>query len=228
MEGKKINFLILINLKTYDECIGSNALELANICYKLSIIYGIDIAIAPQYPDIYRLSSNVNLPIYSQHVDNIYQGNNTGRVSIKCIKEAGASGSILNHSEHSMKLRDIGELVDSLKKENLTSIVCSPSYKKTISLLNFNPDYIAIEPPELIGSGISIVDKNKKLIEQVIKYIEKNNNSYTKLLCGAGISTGHDIKLLYDIGVSGALVASAITKSTNKYSKLENLICKLK
>ena len=55
--------------------------------------------------------------------------------------------------------------------------------------LNFNPDFIAIEPPELIGSGKAISTEKPELIAKAA-IIVNNSKNKTKLLCGAGIVSG--------------------------------------
>ena len=77
-----------------------------------------------------------------------------------------------------------------------------------------NPTYIAIEPPELIGTGRAISNERPELITKSLLAVKKARNS-TKLLCGAGIVTTNDVKRAIELGSRGILVASGIVKSKN-------------
>ena len=77
-----------------------------------------------------------------------------------------------------------------------------------------NPTYIAIEPPELIGTGRAISTERPGLITKSLSVVKKARNS-TKLLCGAGIVTSKDVKRAVELGSRGILVASGIIKSRN-------------
>ena len=55
-----------------------------------------------------------------------------------------------------------------------------------------NPTFIAIEPPELIGTGRAISTERPSLITNAVEAVKCAKNS-TKLLCGAGIVSGQDV-----------------------------------
>ena len=55
-----------------------------------------------------------------------------------------------------------------------------------------NPTFIAIEPPELIGTGRAISTEKPGLITNAVQAVKSAKNS-TKLLCGAGIVSGQDV-----------------------------------
>jgi len=59
--------------------------------------------------------------------------------------------------------------------------------------VKLNPDYIAIEPPELIGSGKAVSKEKPELIAKAAKAVKNTN---TKLLCGAGIVSGEDVEVV--------------------------------
>ena len=77
-----------------------------------------------------------------------------------------------------------------------------------------NPDYIAIEPPGLIGSGRAVSKERPELITNAVKAV-KNPRRKTKLLCGAGIVSGADVEKAIQLGSKGILVASGIIKAKN-------------
>lgn len=214
---------IFLNFKTYIEATGIKALKLAKICEK----YEKDVVIIPQVADIYLLSHSVKNKVFAQHVDNITPGANTGYILPESIKESGASGSLINHSEHRLKLADIENLIKKLKELNLISVVCTNNVATSVAAATLNPDFIAIEPPELIGSGKAVSKENPEIITNTIKEVRKVNK-HVKILCGAGISNREDVKKSIELGADGVLLASAFTKAKDPMKVLDDLVSGLK
>ena len=71
---------------------------------------------------------------------------------------------------------------------------------------------IAIEPPDLIGSGISVSKARPELITNSLQAIREINPA-VKVLCGAGITTSGDVSRALELGAKGVLVASGLVKS---------------
>jgi triosephosphate isomerase len=204
--------LILINFKCYQEALGEKALKLAKYCEKISENYEVTIGVAPQFTDIYQIASKVKIPVFSQHVDALEYGAYTGHVSPLAIKEAGAKGSLVNHSERKLSLEEIKECVEILRKYKLISVVCADSIVKGKEIAKFNPDFIAYEDPFLIGSGRAISRVKPDSVRKFVKTIY-NINQKVKVLCGAGITSGEDVKKALELGTEGVLVASGVVKA---------------
>ena len=111
--------LILINFKTYSEALGEKAVRLAKIAEMVSKKTGKCIAVAPQYTDIRRIARETNLPVFAQHIDPVEPGAHTGKILPESIKEAGAIGTLINHSERQMKISDIERCILSAKSLGL-------------------------------------------------------------------------------------------------------------
>jgi triosephosphate isomerase len=202
--------LFIINYKNYDEISGTNAARLAAAADSVSKRHGVKIAIAPPH----HLLSAVNYsgPILAQHVDNSKIGSTTGFVIPELLKKSGISGSLINHSEHRIPPKDITELVKRLRTLKMLSVVCVKNVSEAAKYAKLNPDYIAIEPPELIGSGKAVSTERPELITKAVLAVKAAKNS-TKLLCGAGIVTGQDVRKAMELGSKGILVASGIVKA---------------
>lgn len=214
---------IFLNFKTYLEATGKKSLNLAKICEK----YEKDVVIIPQIADLYLIAHSVKNNVFAQHIDNITPGANTGYILPESIKEAGASGSLINHSEHRLKLSDIENLIKRLRDLNLYSVVCTNNIPVSVAAAALNPNFIAIEPPELIGSGKAVSKENPEIIIKTIKEVRKVNKD-VKILCGAGISNGEDVKKAIELGVDGVLLASAFTKAKDPEKVLDDLVSGLK
>ena len=218
--------IVILNYKTYLESSGENALELARALKSASEESGITMVAAPQAADIYRIQDQISLPIFAQHIDPITPGGHTGSNLIETLIEAGISGSLINHSENRMKLADIDEVIQLCKQNDLESCVCTNNIATSKAIATFSPDAVAVEPPELIGTGIPVSQAQPEVVEDSVKGV-KSINKKIKVLCGAGISTGDDMKAAMDLGADGVLLASGIVKAENPKEALLDLVSKL-
>lgn len=218
--------IVILNYKTYLESSGENALELARALKSASEESGITMVAAPQAADIYRIQDQIFLPIFAQHIDPITPGGHTGSNLIETLIEAGISGSLINHSENRMKLADIDEVIQLCKQNDIESCVCTNNIATSKAIATFSPDAVAVEPPELIGTGIPVSQAQPEVVEDSVKGV-KSINKKIKVLCGAGISTGDDMKAAMDLGADGVLLASGIVKAENPKEALLDLVGKL-
>ena len=145
---------------------------------------------------------------------------------LETLIEAGISGSLINHSENRMKLADIDEVIQLCKQNDIESCVCTNNIATSKAIATFSPDAVAVEPPELIGTGIPVSQAQPEVVEDSVKGV-KSINKKIKVLCGAGISTGDDMKAAMDLGADGVLLASGIVKAENPKEALLDLVSKL-
>jgi triosephosphate isomerase len=218
--------LIVLNLKTYLEGTGEGAVKIAQACRDVAEESGIDIAVAPQFCDIYRVSSQVDVPVYAQHLDSVGAGSFTGHAFAQCIKDAGAVGTLINHSEYRLTLAGIDASVSKAKETGLTTIVCTNNVATSAAAAALGPDYVAVEPPELIGSGIPVSKADPQVVTGSVNAVTRVNPA-VKVLCGAGISKGEDLLAALELGSVGVLLASGIVKAKDPRVALEDLVSKI-
>jgi triosephosphate isomerase len=218
--------IVILNFKTYMESTGKNALKLAKACEKVAKETEVNIAVAPQHMDIYQLSQKIDIPILSQHIDPITSGGHTGSVLLECAHEAGASGTLINHSEKRMNLANIDQIVKRSAEKEMISVVCTNNIETSSAVASLGPDFVAVEPPELIGSGIPVSQAEPEVVEGTVAMVKKINPS-VKVLCGAGISTGDDMKAALDLGSEGVLLASGIILAKEPEKALLDLVSKI-
>ena len=218
--------IVILNYKTYLESSGLNALELAHDLESAASESGITMVAAPQAADIYRISEETSIPIFAQHIDAISPGGHTGSNLINTLIEAGISGTLINHSENRMKLADIAEVVKLCKENNIESCVCTNNIETSKAIAALGPVAVAVEPPELIGTGIPVSQAQPEVVENSVKEVKEINKD-VKVLCGAGITTGDDMKAAMDLGADGVLLASGIVKAENPKEALLDLVSKL-
>jgi len=226
MDKIKRTPIVILNFKTYLESTGNNALKLAMASEIVAEETGVNIIIAPQSPDIYRLSNEVKIPVFAQHVDAVNAGGHTGSNLIECIKEAGAVGCLVNHSEQRMKLADMDVVVKKATEKSMVSVLCTNNIETSAAASTLKPDFVAIEPPELIGSGIPVSKAEPEIVKGTVDIIHEINPKIA-VLCGAGISTGEDMKAAMDLGTEGVLLASGIIMAKDPKEALLNLVSKI-
>ena len=214
--------VIAINFKTYPQATGEKAILLAQACEKVAQEYGVSVVVAPQIPDVYRVSEAVSIPVFSQHLDAGDPGRFTGHTLGETLVETGCTGTLLNHSENRMQLADIEEAITKAKQLDLYTVVCTNNPAVSVAAATMNPDSVAVEPPELIGSGISVSQAQPEVISGTVDLIRKVNNDVV-ILCGAGISNGDDVSAAMKLGSQGVLLASAVAKSDKPAEVLKSL-----
>ena len=215
--------VIAINFKSYVEATGERALKIAKAAEKVYKETGITIVVAPQLVDLYRIAQEVEIPVFAQHIDPIKPGSHTGHVLPEAVKEAGAVGTLLNHSENRMILADLEAAIRRAEEVGLTTIVCSNNPAVSAAVAALNPDYVAVEPPELIGTGIPVSKAKPEVITDTVELVRKVNPE-VKVLTGAGISTGEDVKKALELGTVGVLLASGVTKAKDPEKAIKNLV----
>jgi len=213
--------IILINFKTYEEATGEKAVKLARICRSVAMKHGKRIIISPQTADIYRISREASpyTPIFAQHIDDM-TGKYTGSTSPLAVKQAGAVGTLLNHSEKRLTIEETGRRVSAAKAHGLMSLVFADSVQQAVKIADFSPEMIAYEPPELVGTGISVSTAKP---EHVTNFVNKMNPRIRRLV-GAGISNAGDVRKSLELGADGWGVSSAFTKAKDPEKILNELV----
>ncbi len=219
MKSKLQTPIIIVNFKTYAESMGRKAVELAKNAEKVSKETHTNIVVVPQFVDIVPVAEAVEIPVFAQHIDPIKPGNFTGHVLAESIREAGAVGTLINHSERQLKLADIGAAITLARENDLISCVCANNPVASAAAAVLKPDIVSVEPPELIGTGIAVSKAQPEVVTNTVKLVREVNVDVT-ILCGAGVSHGEDVAVALKLGTGGVLVASAIVKAKDPYSIL--------
>jgi len=217
MSGKIQIPIVIVNFKTYAEATGKRAVELAQKAERVNHETGVSVGVAPQVADLAAVAEAVEIPIFAQHIDPISPGGYTGHVLAESVKEAGAKGTLINHSERQLKLADIDEIIRITHERGLLSVVCANNPTISMAAAALKPDLIAIEPPELIGTGIPVSKAKPEVVTNTIQLVREINRKVV-ILCGAGISHGEDVHAALRLGTQGVLVASGIVKAKDAYA----------
>ena len=215
--------MFIINCKNYDEIAGEKIIKIAKTVEKLSKKYKMPIAIAPPH-HLIPLITKFKIIVLAQHLDDKKIGGTTGFMVPEIAKKSKIHGSIINHSEHRISEKEIKSLVKRLHRLKLKTVLCVKNVNEIKKYAKLNPTFIAIEPPELIGTGRAISKERPELITNSVQAMKSSKNS-TRLLCGAGIVSGEDVSRAKELGSKGILVASGIVKAKN-WEKIISEFCK--
>ena len=214
--------LVLVNFKCYLEATGSKAVQLAKLAEQASHKFSVTVAVAPQTADLRLVSQQTKIPVFAQHIDPIKPGSGTGRVLAESVLEAGSSGVLINHSERRLEAGIIEDTITRARDLGLTTVVCANTSAIAAAVASLGPEMIAVEPPELIGSGIAVSKAKPEIIKDTVSRIRRINNNVI-ILCGAGITSGEDVKEALRLGTQGVLAASGIVKAKNQAAAIEDL-----
>lgn len=210
--------MIFVNFKTYKQGTGKEAVELAKICAEVGKETKISIIPVVQAVDIFRLS-NLGFKVWTQHVDDIEYGPNTGQILPEAVKAADAQGTLLNHSENKLPVEVVNEAIKCCQRLGLKVLVCSDNLEEARQLMASKLDFIAYEPPELIGSQTASVSTAKpEVIKDFVKEIKK-----IPVLVGAGIHIQEDVRIALKLGAKGILVSSDVVLAQNPEKELFDL-----
>ncbi len=218
--------IVAVNFKAYyPYSFGENALRIARDAKKVWEETGVEIILIPPYTEIksvLEVVKGTEIKVYAQHADPVEPGARTGFIPLEGLKEAGVHGVLLNHSEHRLKLADINWLIKKAKELGLRTLVCADVPETGAAVAVLKPDMVAVEPPELIGTGIPVSKAKPEVITRSVELIRKVNSEVI-ILTGAGISKGEDVYAAIKLGTSGVLVASAIVKAKNPYEVIKDM-----
>ncbi len=205
---------VLINLKAYP----CDPVEIGSIAADVAEKSGVRIAVAPQAADIGAVAET-GVETWAQHISPVEHGSHTGSTLAEAASRAGADGTLLNHSESRLRLADIDGGLRAAERAGLETIVCANNPAQIAAVAQLGPDAVAVEPPELIGTGTPVSKADPDIVTDSVEAAAD-----VPVLCGAGISTGEDLAAASELGAAGVLLASGVAKAADPREALEALV----
>jgi len=213
---------LILNFKNYGEVLGRGSVDLARAAARVASSIDVEVIVAPPSPMLALVSSKADIPIFSQSVTADVGDKTTGAVLPEAVKAAGASGTILNHSEARLPRKEIEELLPRLKSLGLAVCLCARSIGEAAVMARLGTEYLAVEPPGLIGSGIAVSKAKPGIVRDTVSAARRARYR-GKVLCGAGIVEGEDVRRAVELGADGILVASSVVKNRDWQGKIREL-----
>ena len=217
--------LIVVNFKTYATAMGQKAVDLAQAMERASKDHVRMIAVVSAF-DLHAVKQAApSLEVWSQHLDPVGQGSFTGWLQPENAIERGAQGTIINHAEHKVNFEHVQQLMQQLPDE-FPMCACAADVDEAHQLAELGPTFIAVEPPELIGGDISVTTADPAIVSDTVNAV-RAINPHVRVLCGAGVKDGKDVKTAVELGAHGVLLASGVTKASDVDAVLADLVAGL-
>ncbi len=217
--------LVLVNYKIYAEASGRRAVDITKALERVAKDFegNVTVAVSPGAFDVHAVAAATDLPVVAQHIDPLKPGSGTGWLLAEAAKDAGAVGSLINHAEHRLNVDVIDDIIHRLKHLDMARVACSNNICTTKALAAMGPDFVAIEPPELIGGDVSVTSADPGIVADAVK-VTREINDRVQVLCGAGVKTGDDVAAALELGAKGVLLASGVTKAKDAGAALADLL----
>ena len=209
--------MIFLALKTYKETTSNEGIKKLSSVKKVSEEFNIPIIAVAQATEIYRIKKELDIEVWAQHVDPIDPEKNTGWISPYSVKEAGATGVLINHSEHKVKEEVIIETIKKARQYNLKTLLIGQTVEMVKRFDSYDIDYLSFEKEDLIASTISMIDQQEETIKSLVKTIKH------PLIIGAGINDGEDARKSKAAGAAGILMATYFIQASDPEQKLKEL-----
>jgi triosephosphate isomerase len=209
---------VLVNLKAYP----CDPVAVASAAGRAAEGTDATVAIAPQAAHIGAVA-DTGVETWAQHVSPVEHGSHTGSTLAEAVGDAGATGTLLNHSENRLTLADIDASLDAAERTGLDTVVCANNPDQIAAVTALGPDAVAVEPPELIGTGTPVSQADPDIVKDAVAAAEAVDPS-VDVYCGAGISTGEDVLAARELGADGVLLASGVAKADDPAAALGALL----
>jgi len=214
--------VLVTNFKAFPEALGAKGLLLAEACARVTEETGASIAVAPAAPDLGAIAKRVRIPVLAQHVDAVDPGERTGWTPPEAILAAGAAGTLLNHSERKLSWKGMAVSVKRCTDLGLEVVCCADDLAEAERCAKLGPEFLAIEPPELIGGRVSVTTAKPGVISTAVDRV-RAVNPRVQVLCGAGVKGRADVRRAIELGTAGVLVASGVVRAKNPATAVRDL-----
>ena len=208
---------VLVNLKAYP----CDPVAVAGAAADVADDSGVRVAVAPQAAHLERAAAT-GVETWVQHVSPVEHGSHTGSTLAEATADAGAVGTLLNHSENRLRLADVDGSLRAAERAGLETVVCANNPRQVAAAAALEPDAVAVEPPALIGTGTPVSRADPEVVTDSVDAAAAVGD--VPVLCGAGISTGEDVAAASDLGAEGVLLASGVAKADDPRAALEALV----
>ena len=204
--------IFIVSTKAY--IWGKKALELARAAERVAKNSIVNFIFIPQLVDLRMIAENVEIPVFAPNMDPINPGRGFGRDLPEALREAGASGVMINHAEREKTLAEVVGCLRRAREVGLRLIVCCDTPQSASALATLNPDAILSEPPKLIGTKRPVSKEMKQFIIDSVKAVKEVNRDIL-VIVGAGISCGEDAAEPLRLGADGSGASRAICESSD-------------
>lgn len=215
---------VVVNLKAYPEAAGDAAERLATTAGRIAEETGITFIICPMAQDILRTAPRVTT--WAQDADPVEPGAHTGSLTLEGLAAAGARGTLLNHAECRRTFEEVMFLVERAGRLGMQRCICVRDPAESSVFAPLGPEFIAVEPPELIGGDVSVTSADPDVVRGGVEAVHSVSKGI-RVLCGAGIRSGRDMEVALELGADGVLLASGVVRSPDPEVAMREIISRI-
>ncbi|SFG55675.1 triosephosphate isomerase [Halopelagius inordinatus] len=187
-----------INYKLYPDTWGEDGLEFAKTAARVADEFGVDFVLSPQTADIRLVARETDLPILAQGMSPHEPGRGLGHILAESLREAGATGVMMNHPERRETAPELETKIRRCREVGLTSVVCVENYEFGKAVLEWDPDWVVFEQPELLGTTTSLNETDPEAVERFSELVAERNPR-TNVFLGGGISSVADVEAALEL-----------------------------
>jgi triosephosphate isomerase len=202
---------------------GDAVLELAKAADEAAEKYDIDVLFITPVVEIRRIAENTkNLIILAPYMDTLRPGRGMADILPEAVKDAGAKGVVVNHSEKPMTLPAIKATIERANELDMLVFACADTIAEAKAVAQLGPDIINPEPSELIGGAAGKVSDMSYVKESIKAIKEINPNILVEQ--AAGITTGQQVYDFIMAGSEAAGAASGILNAEDPIAKMYEMV----
>lgn len=211
-----------IGLKGYSW--GADAVRLAVEADALAEALGVSIVFNPQTVDIPAVAAATSrILVFAQHMDPVAPGRGVGAVLAEALRDAGAVGTLLNHSEKPMPLGALAQAIERAHACSLATLVFADSPAEAAALAHLGPDIILAEPPSLIATGVSAGNVMAGFVADTVAAVKGIDQSIL-VMSGAGVSGPEDVDRMIRLGLDGTGSSSGILRAPDPVAAMRAML----
>ncbi len=211
-----------IGLKGY--CWGAEAVRLAVEADRLAAELGVSVVFDPQAVDIPAVAAATRrIHVFAQHMDPVRPGRGVGAVLAEALRDAGAVGTLLNHSEHRMSDHDVARAIARARETGLATLVFADSPEEAGALALLGPDIVLAEPPELIATGVSAGNVMADFVAASVAAVREADPAIL-VMSGAGVNGPEDVERMLRLGLDGTGSSSGILRAPDPVRAMREML----
>jgi len=190
----------------------------------MAVELGVSIIFDPQAVDIPAVAAATHrILVFAQHIDALPPGRGVGAVLAEAVRDAGAVGTLLNHSERRLSPSQLEASIERARSAGLATLVFADSPAEAEAFARLGPDIVLAEPPELIASGRSVGSVMAGFVAEAVAAV-KGVNPEILVMSGAGVNGPADVDAVMRMGLDGTGSSSGILKAADPMAMMRAML----
>ncbi len=200
---------------------GKDIVDLARAADEASRKYQVQVIYTTPYADIRTVAEHTeHIYVFAPHMDFAPVGRGLANVLPESVRDAGASGVMLNHAERPLSLGALSKTLTRARALSLMTIVCADSLAETKSIATLRPDMMITEPSELIGTGNAAGTDYVRTSVEAVREIAPEIG----VLAGGGVSCGQDAYRIIAAGADATGSSSGIVRAADPEKMIHEML----